>query len=85
MLAGLAAQSITSGSTGVLWAFGTTAVVFSGLLVAASVGVGTLNSQVLQPIRMVGSAVKKWSGYVLVAVGIWFLFLVILRSPIIGG
>lgn len=68
-----------------LWAFATTALVFLSLLVVASVGVTTLRSRFLQPIRMVGSSVKKSSGYVLMAVGAWFVVLAASTSPTFGG
>lgn len=68
-----------------LWAFATTALVFVSLLVVASVGVTTLRSRFLQPIRMVGSSVKKSSGYVLMAVGAWFVVLAASTSPTFGG
>ncbi len=84
MLAGLAAQSVTNGSNIVLWAFGTTALVFLGLLIVASVGVTTLRGRFLEPVRMVGSSVKKSSGYVLMAVGAWFIVLAASTSPTFG-
>lgn len=68
-----------------LWAFATTALVFLSLLVVALVGVTTLRSRFLQPIRMVGSSVKKSSGYVLMAVGAWFVVLAASTSPTFGG
>ncbi len=67
-----------------LWAFGTTAFVFLSLLVVASVGVTTLRSRFLEPIRMVGSSVKKSSGYVLMVVGVWFILLAASTSPTFG-
>jgi hypothetical protein len=84
LLAGLAAQSVTNGSNIVLWAFGTTALVFLSLLFVASVGVTTLRGRFLEPVRMVGSSVKKSSGYVLMAVGAWFIVLAASTSPTFG-
>ena len=84
MLAGLAAQSVTNGANVVLWAFATTALVFLSLLMVASVGVTTLRSRFLEPIRMVGSSVKKSSGYVLMVVGVWFILLAASTSPTFG-
>ena len=84
MLAGLAAQSVTNGASVVLWAFATTALVFLSLLMVASVGVTTLQSSFLEPIRMVGSSVKKSSGYVLMVVGAWFILLAASTSPTFG-
>ncbi len=84
MLAGLAAQSVTNEANVVLWAFATTAVVFLSLLLVASIGVTTLKSRFLSPVRMVGSSVKKSSGYVLMAVGVWFIVLAASPSPTFG-
>lgn len=67
-----------------LWAFATTALVFLSLLMVASVGVTTLRSRFLEPIRMVGSSVKKSSGYVLMVVGVWFILLAASTSPTFG-
>ena len=67
-----------------LWAFATTALVFLSLLMVASVGVTTLRSRFLEPIRMVGSSVKKSSGYVLMVVGVWFILLAASTSPTCG-
>ena len=67
-----------------LWAFATTALVFLSLLMVASVGVTTLRSRFLEPIRMVGSSVKKSSGYVLIVVGVWFILLAASTSPTFG-
>ncbi len=67
-----------------LWAFGTTALVFLSLLIVASVGVTTLRGRFLEPVRMVGSSVKKSSGYVLMAVGAWFIVLAASTSPTFG-
>ena len=69
----------------VLWAFATTAVVFLSLLIVASVRVTTLTGRLLDPVRMVGSSVKKSSGYVLMAVGAWFIVLAASTSPTFGA
>jgi len=68
-----------------VWAFATVAMVFATLLVAASVTVATATTEVLRPIRMSGSTVKRWSGFVLLLVGAWFIVLATLPSPILGG
>jgi len=60
-------------------------VIFAALLLTASVVVAAPKSERLQPIRMAGPAVKRWSGYLLVGVGIWFVLLATLPSPIIGS
>ena len=85
MLAGLAAQSLTVNTAQTVWAFATVAMVFAALLVAASVTVATATTEVLRPIRMSGSTVKRWSGFVLLFVGAWFIVLATLPSPILGG
>ena len=84
MLAGLAAQSLTVGTAQTIWAFTTVAVIFAVLLVAASVIVASATTEALRPIRMTGSTVKRWSGFVLLAVGAWFIVLATLPSPILG-
>lgn len=85
MLAGLAAQTLTVGTTQTIWAFATTAVVFATLLITASVVVSTVSVETLRPVRMTGHAVKRWSGYVLIALGVWFVLLAILPGPILGS
>ena len=85
MLAGLAAQSLTVNTAQTVWAFATVAMVFAALLIAASVTVATATTEVLRPIRMSGSTVKRWSGFVLLFVGAWFIVLATLPSPILGG
>ncbi len=84
MLAGLAAQTITVGVTQTLWAFGTTILVFAGLLLAAAVTVSTLSLDTLGSIRMAGPVVKRWSGYVLLIVGTWFIVLATIADPVLG-
>lgn len=83
MLAGLAAQTITVGATQTLWAFTTTIIVFAVLLVTASVVVSTVTVETSRTIRMTGPAVKCWSGYILLTVGAWFIFLALLSDPIL--
>lgn len=59
-------------------------MVFAILLLAASVVVSTASVEALRPVRMTGHAVKRWSGFVLMAVGAWFVLLAVLPSPILG-
>jgi hypothetical protein len=59
--------------------------VFVVLLVIGSVVVASLQSETLRPVRMTGPTVKRWSGYVLVAVGVWFVVLAMLPDPILGS
>lgn len=55
------------------------------LLVIGSVVVSSVSTEVLRPVRMSGHVVKRWSGYVLMAVGSWFLLLAVVPNPILGG
>ena len=55
------------------------------LLITASVVVSTTSTETLRPIRITGPAVKRWSGYMLIAVGAWFILLAILPSPLLGS
>ena len=66
-------------------AFATAAIVFVVLLIAGSVVVSSLTTDALRPVRMSGHVVKRWSGYVLMAVGSWFLLLAVLPNPILGS
>jgi hypothetical protein len=59
--------------------------VFAILLVTASVVVSIASTETLRPVRMTGSAVKKWSGYMLLAVGAWFVLLAVVPNPILGS
>lgn len=65
------------------WAFTTTIVVFAVLLVTASVVVSIVRLEALRPVRMTGPAVKRWSGYILLAVGVWFIILVVFSDPVL--
>lgn len=65
-----------------MWAFTTTALVFTSLLITASVVVSKARSEAIRPLRMAGPAVKRWSGHILVAVGAWFILLAALPCPI---
>jgi hypothetical protein len=73
------------GSAQATLGFATAAVVFVALLVAASVAVSLVSSEAMRPVRMTGHAVRRWSGYVMIAVGIWFIVLAFLPSPILGS
>ena len=66
-------------------AFATAAVVLVALLITASVVVSLVSSDTLRPIRLTGGAVRRWSGFVLIVVGTWFLLLAVLPSPILGS
>ena len=85
LLAGLAAQSLTIGAVQAAWAVATAAVVFIALLVAAAVTVTSISDAAMKSVRMAGPAVRSWGGFVLVAVGAWFVLLAALPSPIIGS
>jgi hypothetical protein len=66
-------------------AFATAAFVLVALLVTASVVVSLASSDTLRPIRLTGGAVRRWSGFVLIVVGAWFLLLAVLPDPILGS
>ena len=85
MLAGLAVQSLTVGQAATVAAFGAAAFVFVVLLATASLSVASISASSLRPVRMTGPAVKRWSGFVLIAVGAWFVVIAFLPSPIIGA
>ena len=59
------------------------AFVFVVLLFVASIAVSFAWSEWIRPARMVGGGVRRWSGFILMFVGGWFLLLSILPSPII--
>jgi protein-S-isoprenylcysteine O-methyltransferase Ste14 len=81
LLAGLAAQSLTLGSGPAVLAIAGSAVVFLLLLLSASVAVPLLTAEMRGPLRMVGPAVRRWGGYVMMVVGLWFLVLAFLTRP----
>jgi len=85
LLVGLTAQSLTVGPSATVAAYTAAAAVFASLLIGASFTVTTVRSSALRPIKMAGPAVKRFSGFVLLAVGVWFTVLAFLPSPIIGG
>lgn len=66
-------------------AFAVAATIFVTLLVAASFTVSTVSSTTLKPLRMTGPSVKRFGGFVLLFVGVWFTVLAFLPSPIIGA
>jgi len=66
-------------------AFATAAIVLVTLLITASVVVSVVSGDTLRPVRLTGGAVRRWSGFVLIVVGIWFLLLAVLPSPILGS
>lgn len=83
MLAGLAAQTLTIGAKQTFLAFATSAAIFVALIVSASVAVSFLTIEALKPVRTTGPAVKRWSGFVLMAVGLWFVILALVPGPIL--
>ncbi|MEE8457983.1 MAG: hypothetical protein V3S28_08035 [Acidimicrobiia bacterium] len=64
-------------------AFATAAAVFVTLIVTASVAVSFMNADALRPVRTTGPTVKRWSGYVLIAVGFWFILLAAVSGPVL--
>ena len=83
MLAGLAAHSLTVSTAQAIAAFATTAVIFVTLLITAAVVVSSVSAEALKPMRMTGTTVRRWSGYVLIAIGVWFVVLAVVPSPIL--
>ncbi len=71
-----------SSASQTLAAFTVTGFVFTGLLTTAAVVVPKASDRFLNPVRMAGPTVKRWSGYLLVAVGIWFVSLAAIPSPL---
>lgn len=57
---------------------------FIALLVTAALIVPRVAIEAIRPLRMVGPAVKHWSGWVLVVVGGWFL-LIAVTPRLLGG
>ncbi len=66
-------------------AFATAAVVLVVLLVAASLVVSSVSTEAMRPVRMTGPAVRRWSGFVLLGVGAWFVLLAVLSKPVPGS
>jgi len=64
-------------------AFTTAAAVFVTLMITASVAVSFMNAEALRPARTTGPTVKRWSGYVLIAVGFWFILLAAVPGPVL--
>jgi protein-S-isoprenylcysteine O-methyltransferase Ste14 len=64
-------------------AFTTAAAVFVTLMITASVAVSFMNADALRPVRTTGPTVKRWSGYVLIAVGLWFILLAAVPGPVL--
>ena len=83
LLAGLATQSVTVGTATTLWSFAAAIAVFTVLIASASIGVGVAGGEPLRAVRMVGGSVRRWSGYVLMALGARFFLLAALPSPLL--
>ncbi len=64
-------------------AFSTAAAVFVTLMITASVAVSFMNADALGPVRTTGPTVKRWSGYVLIVVGLWFILLSVASGPVL--
>lgn len=58
-------------------AFLMASVVLVGLLFAAALGVAGAQDQTIKTIRAHAPRVKRWGGWILVAVGAWFLSLAV--------
>jgi hypothetical protein len=57
------------------------ALVFIMLLLASSITVSVVSNEWIRPARMVGGGVRRWSGFMLLLVGGWFLLLSVVASP----
>jgi thiosulfate reductase cytochrome b subunit len=53
------------------------AIVMVGLLFAAAFTVASAEEGTLERIKAQAPAVKRWAGWVLVAVGVWFIILAV--------
>lgn len=75
-MAGLAIQALTVGGfAAALGAFVVTAAVLVGLLFAAALVIATAQQQTVERLRAGTPTVKRWGGWVLIAVGGWFVIL----------
>ncbi len=83
MVAGLAAQTLTIGARETALAFGVSAMVFVALILVASLAVAYLDADTFRSVRSTGPTVKRWSGLVLVAVGLWFVTLALVAGPVL--
>lgn len=80
-MAGLPGQALTTGGfAAALTAFAVAGVVLVVLLFAVAVTVAVAQEQVTQRLRTGAPTVKRWGGYVLIAVGMWLLLLAILAD-----
>jgi hypothetical protein len=82
LLVGLTAHSLTAGGSATAAAFALAAGVFVSLLVVSSLIVSTLGTVVLKPVRTSGPTVKRFSGFVLLGIGIWFVALALAPTPL---
>ncbi|MFP5333449.1 MAG: hypothetical protein ACLGHX_13945 [Acidimicrobiia bacterium] len=54
---------------------GAATIVLTSCLFVATIAVGTSHSAVAKRLELAAPAVKRWSGWVLVLIGVWFLAL----------
>ena len=66
-------------------ALATAGLLFVLRLTAAAIFVSTVTAGAEGPVRMVGPVVRRWAGYVMLAVGLWFLALTLLPRPPLFG
>ncbi len=77
-MAGLATHAIsTGGVSSAFAAFAVAGVVLVVMFVALSFVVGRAQEQTLKRIQASSRDVKRWGGWILIAVGTWFLILAI--------
>lgn len=76
MLASLASQAATSGglANGII-AFAIAAIALVLMLIGAAIILATVSDRALTEIRTQGPHVKRVTGVVLIAIGLWFTYL----------
>lgn len=75
-MAGLAGHALTTGGfAAALTAFAVTAAVLVVLLFTAATTMSLAHGEVTDRFRAGAPTVKRWGGYVLIAVGVWLLVL----------
>lgn len=81
MLAGLAGSALAVGWRVTLVAFAVAGGVFATALATVTVAIGRVGAGSLKELRLSGPAVRRWSGYVLVMIALWFAVLAVLPRP----
>lgn len=66
-----------------MWSYSLAAAVFCTLLVTTAVAVGRLSPSTVGSVRMTGPQVKRWGGYTMLAVALWFATLALLPAGVL--